>query len=95
MVQAQPVSLIGADEWARPRDGMMVTGLPGARAAVQALDASPSARLHVQYPTGEAGQLWAEELHAWMVALGVPSRRMHLESGSVVTDALRLEVRTP
>ena len=81
---------LSADHWARPRSGVVVATMAPLRQAVDALSARPGSRLLIRYPGGEDGQLWAWELRAWLVSLGVPSARQELQPGS--RDAGRIEL---
>lgn len=80
------------DEWARPRQGDTLVQMAPLRAAVQALNAAPGKRLLVHYPGGEEGGLWAHELRAWLIALGVSAQEIELVPGGADALALRLQV---
>lgn len=86
--------LLGREDWARPRRGDALPEIAPLRAAVNALDAAPGSRLRVHYAGGEEGSLWAHELRGWLIALGVPGRRIELLPGGSDTLNLRLEVTT-
>ncbi len=81
---------LSAEQWARPRNGIAVADMAPLREAVDALSAQPGSGLRIRYPGGEEGQLWAYELRAWLVTLGVPSARQELQPGS--GDAGRIEL---
>jgi hypothetical protein len=81
---------VSASEWAQPRSGEMVVGLPGVRAAMSALLESSTARLAIHHPGGDQGIWWAEELKGWLVTLGVSSNRIELVPGSGGTDMMYL-----
>jgi hypothetical protein len=42
--------------------------------------------IEIQYPGGEEGEFWVQELVDWLVALGLPSRFMLLTPGSVADE---------
>ena len=84
--------ILTQDEWARPRQGDTLVQMAPLRAAVQALNAAPGKRLLVHYPGGEEGGLWAHELRAWLIALGVSAQEIELVPGGADTLALRLQV---
>lgn len=90
---AAPMRITAVD-WARPRSGQSLVRLPGLSAALHGLEVSPGARLRIRHPGGEAGVLWAEELRAWLIALGLPAARLVLQAGSEA-DVIQLEVVTP
>jgi len=75
-------------EWAQPRTGAMVSHLPALAAAMRQLQNGQ--HLQLLYPGGDAGSLWAHELQAWLVALGLSSRRIELLPGSSREDAIEV-----
>lgn len=91
---AEPVRVLAADQWDRPRSGDFVRGVPVLVETVRAFDLRPGRRLTVRYPGGEAGLLWAEELKGWLVALGLESERIAVVPGARHGDALELIVET-
>jgi hypothetical protein len=85
--------IIDAEFWAMPRSGESVRSEPALRAAVDTLMfREESSRLVIRHPGGETGQLWAQELRGWLVALGIPSARIVTEPGGVRDDQLQLTV---
>ncbi len=48
--------------------------------------------IEIQYPGGEEGEFWVQELVDWLVALGVPSRFMLLTPGSVADDEIKFQL---
>lgn len=85
--------VIDAEFWAAPRSGRTVVAEPALRAAVDALlQREPGSRLLIRYPGGETGQLWAQELSAWLIALGIPSTQIETQPGGVADDRLLLSV---
>jgi len=83
---------ISASEWARPRHGDWLAKEPALVAAIKQFQTEPSARLQIHYPGGDVGVLWAEELQAWLVALGVGSDRIERVPGSGAADRVLLRV---
>ena len=85
--------IVDAEFWATPRSGETVVAEPAVRAAVDTLlFREESSRLVIRHPGGETGQLWAQELRGWLVALGIPSARIQTEPGGVDDDQLQLTV---
>lgn len=78
--------------WAQPRSGAAVLGIDAVAEAVTAWSRATGALLVIRYPGGAAGSLRAAELHDWLVALGVPSRRIERVPGGVA-GGLGLDVR--
>jgi len=83
---------ITASEWAQPRSGESLLRHPALVQAVQQLQANDKAVLEIRYPGGDTGSLWARELQAWLVALGVESSRIRLQPGSDAPDQLQLRI---
>ncbi len=83
---------LSAAEWARPRSGAALVRMPVLQQAVTALRAQPESHLQLRYPGGDTGSMWAQELKAWLVALGVVSERIELLPGG--TDAGSIELST-
>jgi len=79
---------LSASEWARPRSGDRVARLPGLRALVDQFDERAQVQFLVRHAGGDEGVLWAEELKAWLVALGVPAARVVLRAAAVPQDEL-------
>lgn len=84
---------ISASEWARPRHGDWLVSQPALAAAIEQLQHSPNSHLEIRYPGGDEGVLWAEELQAWMVALGVASDRIERVPGSGAADRVQIRVK--
>jgi len=85
--------ILSADLWARPRSGASVAAMPAVRDSVQALLAAPTeAKLVIRYPGGEEGSLWAEELHVWLISLGIDAGLMDLRPGSAEPDQIELYI---
>lgn len=81
---------VTAAEWSQPRTGQALLAHPALRAAMQAV--GEDGRLVLNYPGGEEGTLWAGELQAWLVALGLPAERIELMPGGRRSDAIELRV---
>lgn len=83
---------LGADSWARPRDGVSVARMAPLPEAIAGWSADTNQRLVIHYPGGEDGQLWAFELRSWLVALGVPQEKLELVAGSRQADRIQIEL---
>jgi hypothetical protein len=83
---------ISASEWARPRHGDWLVRQPALAAAVEQLQQDPAVRLQIHYPGGDEGVLWADELQAWLVALGISSERIEQVPGSGAADRVQIRV---
>jgi hypothetical protein len=83
---------LSALEWAQPRHGEWLVRQPALVGAVTELQQYPGSHLLIRYPGGDEGVLWAEELQAWLVALGIASNRIERLPGSGAADRIQLEV---
>lgn len=84
---------LSAEQWARPRSGAGLVVMAPLNQVVDALRERGGSLLVIGHPGGEEGSLWAHELRSWLVALGIPSRRIQLLSGSPEPGALDLRVQ--
>jgi hypothetical protein len=51
-----------------------------------------NAIIDVQYPNGEEGEFWVQELTDWLVALGIPSRFISLTPVSESDDEIKFQL---
>ncbi len=84
---------VTAEEWAQPRSGETLLRHPALAEVVRQLQERDAAVLEIRYPGGDSGSLWARELQAWLVALGIESSRIRLRPGSEAADQLQLRIR--
>jgi hypothetical protein len=84
---------VAPDLWDRPRSAQAVLAAPGVRQAVDVAIAQPAAQIVIHHGAGQDGQLQAEELRAWLMALAIESRRITLVADLKPRDNLALEVR--
>lgn len=84
---------VTAAEWAVPRDGAAMVRMPALAAVVHRLLQEPEGAVEIRYPGGDPGVLWAKELEAWMVALGISSEQIELVPGSDEDGVIELLVR--
>ncbi|HKQ30405.1 MAG TPA: hypothetical protein VJS66_03875, partial [Burkholderiales bacterium] len=91
-VFADPLAL-SAEQWSRSRTGEALVRQPVLVQTLQALERESDGVIVLAHATSEAGQLWAEELRAWFVALGVSSARIRLVARPELKDVLTLDVR--
>jgi len=91
----EPVVVLDAEFWFMPRHGDVVAEHYGVRATVKKLIADPEAYLVLRYPGNETGELWGQELQAWLVSLGIVSDRIELQSGFDQIEGVALVVIAP
>ena len=90
----ETVVVLDAEFWFMPRHGDVVAEHYGVRAAVKKMIADPDAYLALRYPDNETGELWGQELQAWLVSLGIVSDRIELQSGYDQIEGVALVVIT-
>ncbi len=91
----ESVVVLDAEFWFMPRHGDVVATHHGVRTAVNKLIADPDAYLALRYPDNETGELWGQELQAWLVSLGIVSDRIELQSGYDQIEGVALVVIAP
>jgi len=89
------VAELGAEFWFTPRHGDQIAERPDLGAAVVQLQAEPEAYLVLHYPQTESGELWGQELQAWLVSLGVVSDRIELQSDAEQLESVTVVLVTP
>ena len=86
------VQELRAEQWDFARNGESILSLPALHQLVNAWLQSRERKIEIQYPGGEEGEFWVQELADWLVALGIPSENMVLVAGSGVDDVIRFEL---
>jgi hypothetical protein len=86
---------LSADTWAQPRAGQTLPRMEPVRAAVEYWGQLDQGVIKLSYPGEDSGELWASELHDWLVSLGVPSALIELAPGLQTTAELRILVGYP
>lgn len=90
---AAEAEILTAEQWASPRQGQSVAAMPPLAGALEKLRASPRGVLSLHHSGGDEGVLWAQELRAWLIALGVESRRIELDPGNPREDIIEMTVK--
>jgi len=89
---AGPVTL-NAEDWARPRSGEALARMTALAETMGAFEREmEKGVIVISHSADEAGQLWAGDLRSWLIALGVSSARIKLESRVDVQGVLILDV---
>ena len=78
-----------AEQWEIARSGESILLLPVLNQTVNAWLRDKQKKIEIQYPGGEEGEFWVQELTDWLVSLGVPSNRMVIVPGSGADDAIK------
>ena len=92
LVAAAQAFVVPAELWDRPRSGQAVLSQAAVRQAVNAYLAQPGSRLVLHHGPGPESLMTAEELRAWLVALGIESGRIELRGELKPSEPLQMEV---
>ncbi|MFT5658891.1 MAG: hypothetical protein ACI9KN_002172 [Gammaproteobacteria bacterium] len=83
---------LGADDWAQPRSGTVITQFDAVRSAIDYWGKGVDSAILIRYPGEDSGEIWATELRDWLISLGIPSDYILLMPGSQVADEIKLIV---
>ena len=86
--------IITQKQWSIPKSAESILQMPALIAVMKKLTKGKTNTLVIRSPGGEMGILWASELKAWLVSLGLSSKRIELQTGSVKSDELELFVNS-
>ena len=89
---ASEVELLHSDEWLLPKQAKTILEMPAIHKSMQKLTNNIDSSLQLKYPGGDEGTLWVNELRSWLVALGLPSKRIKLIQGSAISTTIEFEV---
>ena len=84
--------LLYAEQWELARSGETILSLPVLKQVVQAWLADKQKKIEIQYPGGEDGEFWVQELADWLVSLGIPSKNMIITPGSGADDVIKFNI---
>jgi len=79
-----------AEQWDMPRQGERILRSPALNHLLKQWQQQSHKLIEIRYPGGEEGELWVNELMDWLVALGVPSEKLHAVQGSGAEDKIQL-----
>ena len=92
-----------AEQWENARNGETILSLPVlsdlvgtwlSATLVSRVDTLPRKNeiIEIQYPGGEEGEFWVQQLTNWLVALGIPSSYMLLTPASGADDEIKFQL---
>jgi len=84
--------LLYAEQWELARSGDTVMSLPVLKQVIQVWLSDKQKKLEIQYPGGEDGEFWVQELSDWLVSLGIPSQTMVITPGSGADDVIKFNI---
>ena len=81
--------LFHAEQWELARSGESILSLPVLNKVINIWLQDKDKQIEIQYPGGEEGEFWVQQLSDWLVSLGVPSDRMVTVPGSGADDVIK------
>ncbi len=81
-----------AEQWEMARSGESLLLLPVLNQLINAWLLEKHKKIEVQYPGGEEGEFWVQELTDWLVSLGIPSSYMVIAPGSGADDMIKFRL---
>ena len=87
--------ILSQQQWSQPKRVESVLQMPAVGNVLADFDKLPNSQLLILYPGGDEGTLWAHELLAWLVSLGVPSQQIELRPGSSESTVIEMLVELP
>lgn len=83
---------ITAEQWELAREGARVAAIPQLGSVVRSWSSASDKLIEIQYPGGEEGEIWVNEIKSWLVSLGVASRYLMTVPGSGQADVIRFQL---
>jgi hypothetical protein len=84
--------VLSAEQWEFARSGESLLSLPVLSDVINHWLKDKQKLIEIQYPGGEEGEFWVQELADWLVSLGVPSNRMIIVPGSGSGDMIKFDL---
>ena len=84
--------VLHAEQWEMARSGESILTLPVLNKLVTAWLRENQKKIEIQYPGGEEGEFWVQELTDWLVSLGIPSGSMIIVPGSGADDMIKFNL---
>jgi hypothetical protein len=81
-----------SEQWEFSRNGEALLSLPVLKQIINAWLSEKDKLIEIQYPGGEDGEFWVQELSDWFVALGIPSDAMVVVPGSGADDMIQFNL---
>ena len=81
-----------AEQWELARSGETILSLPVLKQVINAWLSDKQKMIEIQYPGGEDGEFWVQELTDWLVSLGIPSNNMVTTPGSGADDVIKFKL---
>lgn len=81
-----------AEQWELARNGEQLLQVPVLNKVVNTWLLKDGYRIELQYPGGEEGELWVDELMDWLISLGIPSKYLVAVRGSGEADIIKFKI---
>lgn len=91
-MKAATVWELHAEQWELARSGETILSLPVLNQLIRAWLSEKQKMIEIQYPGGEDGEFWVQELTDWLVSLGIPSKYMVTTPGSGADDVIKFNL---
>jgi len=78
-----------AEQWELTRSGEYILSLPAVNSIINSWLQDKQKKIEIQYPGGEEGEFWVQELTDWLVSLGIPSNHLLTVPGSGADDKIK------
>ena len=89
--------ILNAEQWELNRTDRRITTIPALNQLVKTwlgrVEAEPDLKMILQYPGGEEGEIWVQEVADWLVTYGIPSHYIIMQPGSAADDMIKLSLR--
>jgi hypothetical protein len=83
---------INAEQWELAREGEKIASLSELNTVIRRWSSASDKIIEIQYPGGEEGEIWVNELKGWLISLGVGSKYMMTVPGSGQDDLIRFKI---
>jgi hypothetical protein len=90
--QVPKVWALSAEQWELARNGESILSFPVVNELINAWLLDKQMKIEIQYPGGEEGEFWVQELTDWLVSLGIPSNNMVVVAGSGAGDMIKFDL---
>ena len=90
--KADAVWQLHAEQWELARSGETILSLPVLKQVIKAWLSDKQTMIEIQYPGGEDGEFWVQELTDWLVSLGIPSKTIVTTPGSGADDVIKFNI---
>lgn len=84
--------LLRAEQWELVRHGERLISVPVLNEVIKEWSLENGRSIELQYPGGEEGELWVQELTGWLISLGIPSQYLIAVPGSGEADIIKFRI---